>query len=141
MNRKTIVGSGLAALLYGALAPAADATKFMIEGTLSVAPELAQHIAAQDRLIMKLYHPGENGLEMDSKYQIDKTFTLPLDFKIAPSISMSGDTKHNTYVLEIFTDKDNDVLSVAPGELIARTPEPIRLGSKGVDLQLNQLRE
>jgi hypothetical protein len=33
------------------------------------------------------------------------------------------------------------VLSVAPGELIARTPEPIRLGSKGVDLQLNQLRE
>jgi hypothetical protein len=89
---------------------------------------------------MKLYYPGENGLEMDTKYQIADNFTLPLDFKIAPSISMSGDTKHNTYTLEIFTDKDADVLSVAPGELLASTPQPVPVGSKGLVLELDQLR-
>lgn len=142
MIRKRTFCGGLAILLWGLLPVfAADPGKFMIEGTLSVTADLAPHIEAGDRLIMKLYHPGENGLEMDTKYQIADTFALPLDFRIAPSISMSGDTKHSTYVLEIFTDKDNDVLSIAAGELLVRTPEPVPVGSKGVALELNRLRE
>jgi hypothetical protein len=141
VTKGIVYGAMLLPLWSPAPAAAADVAKFMIEGTLDVTPGLAQHIEVQDRLIMKLYHPGENGLEMDSKYRIVDQFTLPLDFKIAPSISMSGDSKHKTYVLEIFTDRYNDVLSIAPGELIARTPEAIPIGSKGVVLELNRLRE
>ena len=115
---------------------AADKESLTFQGTINVSPELAHHIDVGDRLIMKLYHPGENGLEMDAKFQIADEFSLPVEFRIGPSISMSGDTKHQTYVVEVFTDKDRDVLSVVPGELIARTPEPLPLGTKGIVLEL-----
>jgi hypothetical protein len=111
-----------------------------IRGTLTVAPGLAHHIGPDDRLIIKLYHL-ENGVEMDARYQIVPRFALPLEFVAAPSIDMSGSTKFDAYVLELFTDKDGDVLGTAPGELIARTPEPVPLGTRDLRLELNAARE
>lgn len=111
-----------------------------IRGTLTVAPELAANIGEGDRLVIKSYHP-QGGVEMDAKYQIVKRFELPLEFVVAPSILMSGETKFDAYVVEMFTDKDNDVLAVAPGELLARTDEPVPLGTTGLALELNTPRE
>jgi hypothetical protein len=54
---------------------------------------------------------------------------------------MSRRTKYDAYVLELFTDKDDDVLAVAPGELIARTPGPVPLGTTDLSLELNAARE
>jgi hypothetical protein len=54
---------------------------------------------------------------------------------------MSGSTKFDAYVLELFTDKDGDVLGTAPGELITRTPEPVPLGTRDLRLELNATRE
>jgi hypothetical protein len=112
----------------------------MIQGTVAVAPGLAGQVAPGDRLIIKLYHPGD-GVELDAKYRIVDEFTLPFDFVAAPSIDMSGQTKFQAYVLEVFTDKDGDVVRAAPGELVARTPEPVPLGTTGLVLELNARRE
>src|SRR3712207_4357218 len=78
---------------------AAAAEMQAIRGTLTVAPELAHHIGPHDRLVIKLYHL-ENGIEMDAKYQIVPSFSLPFAFRAAPSIDMNADTKHDAYVLE-----------------------------------------
>jgi hypothetical protein len=111
-----------------------------ISGTLTVAPDLARHVAPDDRLIIKLYRPS-GGVELDAKYQIVSSFELPLEFHAAPSIDMSGQTKFDAYVVEAFTDKNADVLAVAPGELIARTPEPVPLGTTDLRLELSAARE
>jgi hypothetical protein len=111
-----------------------------IRGTLTVAPDLAHHVGPDDRLIIKLYYP-KDGVEMDAKYQIVPSFTLPFAFQAAPSIDMSGRTKYDTYVLELFTDKNDDVLATAPGELSARTPAPVALGTRDLRLELNATRE
>ena len=111
-----------------------------IRGTLTVAPGLAHHIGPDDRLIIKLYHP-KDGVEMDAKYQIVPSFQLPLEFRVSPTIDMSGQTKFETYMLELSTDKDGDVLGTAPGELIARTSEPVPLGTTDLRLELNATRE
>lgn len=114
---------------------AAESGAQMIRGTIQVAPALAEQVVPGDRLIIKLFHPGD-GVELDAKYQIVDDFTLPRELVAAPSIDMSGQTKFDDYVVEVFTDKDRDVLSVAPGELIARTPEPVPLGTTGLVLEL-----
>lgn len=122
------------------LATAADTSEKLIQGEIQVRADMAQHIAADDRLIIKLYVPRD-GVEHDPKFQILPDFTLPLTFRIAPTIDMSGRTKWPSYIVEVFTDKDNDVLSIAPGELIARTPELVPLGTSGVVLEMNALRK
>jgi hypothetical protein len=111
-----------------------------IRGTLTVAPGLAHHIGPDDRLIIKLYHP-KDGVELDATFQIVPRFELPLEFLAAPSVDMSGRTKFDAYVLELFTDKDDDVLGTAPGELLARTLDPVPLGTTGLQLELNVERE
>jgi hypothetical protein len=119
---------------------AAAAEMQAIRGTLTVAPDLARHVGPNDRLIIKLYHPGD-GIEMDAKYQIVPSFSLPFAFQAAPSLDMNAQTKYDAYVLELFTDKNDDVLAIAPGELIARTPAPVPLGSQDVRLELNAPRQ
>ena len=97
--------------IWWALAPvfaadwAAAAEMQVIRGTLTVAPGLAHHIGPNDRLIIKLYHP-ENGVEMDAKYQIVPQLLVAVRVPGSPSIDMSGQTKFDAYVLELFTDKD-----------------------------------
>jgi hypothetical protein len=126
-----VAGSLALALPVWALDPSQT-----IRGTVDLGPDLTTQFAAGDRLIIKLYHPGA-GAELDAKYRIVEEFTLPLDFVAAPSIDMSGQTKFQAYVVEVFTDTDRDVLSLAPDELIARTPKPIPLGTTGLRLELN----
>jgi hypothetical protein len=101
---------------------------------------LAHQIGPDDRLIIKLYQ-STDGIETDATYQVVPRFELPLEFVAAPSIDMSGRTKFDAYLLELFTDKDGDVLSIAPGELIAHTPEPVPLGTTDLRLELNATRE
>ena len=133
-------------VVWWALAPvfaadwAAAAEMQVIRGTLTVAPDLAHHVGPHDRLIIKLYRP-ENSVEMDAKYQIVPSFSLPFAFQAGPSLDMNAHTKYDGYVLELFTDKDDDVLASAPGELIARTPAPVPLGPQDLRLELNATRE
>lgn len=114
--------------------------QFLLKGSVSVVPSLLPHIAATDRLIIKLYHPGADGLEMDTTYQIINRFTLPFEFIVGPAVGMSGSTKHKSYIVEVFTDKDKDVLSVAPNELYGHSGQPIRLGTSGIELKLDTQR-
>ena len=111
-----------------------------IRGTLTVAPDLAHHIGPNDRLIIKLYHP-ENGVEMDAKYQIVPRLVVTLRIPGGAVDRHERPTKYDAYVVELFTDKDEDVLGIAPGELIARTPAPVPLGTTDLRLELNATRE
>ena len=138
--RLFFVATLLALGILSALA-ADSQDRFLLKGTIQVAPELAEHIETTDRLIIKLYHPRADGLEMDATYQIINNFTLPLDFIAGPAVGMSGSTKHQSYIIEVFTDKDQDVLSVAPEELYVRSAEPIRLGTGGIMMELDGLRD
>jgi hypothetical protein len=138
-RRRLLIPLGLA-LALAPRAGAAAGEMHVIRGTLTVAPELAHHVGPDDRLIIKLYYP-KDGVELDARYQIVARFELPLEFQAAPSVDMSGRTKFDAYVIELFTDKNDDVLGTAPGELIARTPAPVPLGTTGLRLELNATRE
>lgn len=128
------------ALTAAAAGVAAQGDLPVIRGVVTVSPSLAHHIDRNDRLIIKLYHP-KDGVELDAKYQIVPRFTVPFPFLAAPSIDMSGRTKFDSYVVELFTDKDEDVVAIAPGELFARTSGPVPLGTTGLQLELNVTRE
>ena len=111
-----------------------------ISGTLTVAPDLAHHVGPDDRLIIKLYHPRAAS-SWTPDIRSCRGSRCRLEFHAAPSIDMSGRTKFDAYVVELFTDKNDDVLAIAPGELIARTPEPVPLGTTDLRLELNATRE
>jgi hypothetical protein len=90
------------------------------------------------------YHqalPSRGGVELDAKYQIVVRFTLPIPFLAALSIDMNARSKYDAYVVEVLTDKDGDPVKIAPGELFARTPEPVPLGTKDLRIELDALRE
>jgi hypothetical protein len=140
MGRHTLLASFGLALVLIAGAGSTESGMQAIRGTLTVAPGIAHHIGRNDRLVIKLYHP-EHGVEMDAKYQIVPSFSLPFAFRAAPSIDMNARTKYDAYVLELFTDKDDDVLAIAPGELIVRTSAPVPLGTQDLRLELNATRE
>ena len=90
--------------------------------------------------MIKLFHPA-GGAELDAQYRTIDQFTLPYEFTATPATDMSGRTKFQDYVVEAFTDRDGDVLEVAPGELGARTADPVLLGTTGVVLELKPRRE
>lgn len=117
-----------------------DDSRKAIQGTIAIRADLAQHVSPGDRLVIKLFHPG-NGVELDAKYAILPKFTLPVDFRVTPTFGMSGRSKWKSYVVQAFTDKDSDVLSIAPGELLASTPGVVPLGATGLVLELNTLRK
>lgn len=117
-----------------------DTAGLSIEGTINAVPELQQYLSTSDRLIIKLFHP-KDGIEMDAKYSIVRNFQLPLKFRISPSILMDGTTHHDKYVVEVFTDKDQDVLRIESGELFGTTRDTLQLGSRDVRLLMNQFRE
>lgn len=41
----------------------------------------------------------------------------------------------------LFTDEDRDVVRAAPGELVARIPDPVPLGTTGLVLELTARRD
>ncbi len=129
----------LAGMALLALSVSAGSSETTIQGTIQVHPDFAHHIAPEDRLILKLFYPG-HGVEKDVKFDMMPTFSLPLTFRISPTLDMSGQSKWRAYMVEVFTDKDHDVLSAVPGELMARTPALVPLGTTGVVLELKALR-
>ena len=117
-----------------------DMGAFSIEGVIDVKPELKQKLSPADRLVIKLFHP-KDGIEMDAKYSIISNFQLPLEFRVSPYIVMDGTTRHDKYVIEVFTDKDRDVLGIADGELLGRTADTVDLGSRDLQITLDHLRK
>lgn len=105
----------------------------VISGRITLGPDLS--LDAGDRLVLKLFHP-DGGVEKDTRYWIIDSFDLPRDFAIAPSVDMNGRARWQAYMLEVFTDRDGDVLNAVPGELWARTETMVPLGTRGLELQL-----
>lgn len=127
---------GLALGLTSSVALAAEEGGDMsIHGTISIDKTLASSITPDDRLIIKIYHPGE-GVDHDPKYVIKTEFDLPIQFRISPPIDMNARARWPNYVVEAFTDKDADILSVVDGELFAGSDGPMTLGTQDLVLDL-----
>ncbi|SVC32181.1 uncharacterized protein METZ01_LOCUS285035 [marine metagenome] len=141
LGRALVLVLLMAQLLSAALAmDIEDVSALSIEGTIDATPQFQQYLSSSDRLIIKIFHP-ENGIEMDAKYSIVRNFQLPLKFRITPYILMDRSTRHEKYIIEVFTDKDKDLLRIESGELFGTTPDTIQLGSRDVKLLLNQFRK
>lgn len=106
-----------------------------ISGRITVSPSLQSQLADGDRLVLKLFHPDQ-GVEKDLRYWIIDTVELPHEFDIAPSTDMNGRARWSSYVLEVFTDRDGDVLNPVSGELFATTSDLVPLGTTGLQLEL-----
>jgi hypothetical protein len=132
---KAVVAAGILLAATGEAVAAEGAGAMTIQGTVRLAPGAESALAPGDRLVLKIFHPGD-GVEMDPKYQIQTDFALPTAFRITPPIDMNANARWPTYVVEAFTDRDGDVLSQVAGELYARTPEALSLGTGGVVLEL-----
>ncbi len=135
--------TGLYLALAGAAPMAAaemDGRGKTIEGTIRIHSDLAGHVDAGDRLIIKLFHPGD-GVDLDARFQILDQANYPLDFGISPLIDMNGRTKFDAYMVEAFTDKDGDVLAVAPGEVVGRTDDLVPLGTTGLVIEMDRPRD
>ena len=120
------------------LAPAGAADKpkmLAIEGEVRLSADQAGAVAPGDRLVFKLFHPHE-GVEKDVRYWIKDEFAFPQAFRLAPTVDMTGNPRRNTYILEVFTDKDRKVLNRVDGELHTAIGEPVPLGTTGLVLEL-----
>jgi len=136
--RLTVLG-GMAVALTGAPAMAADeGGDITLTGQVGVSAEHSGKLGAGDRLVIKLYHPRD-GVEYDTKYQIIDEFSLPYAFRAVPSVDMNARARWSNYIIEIFTDRDGDVLTLVPGEMVARTEEPVTLGTRGLALELKPI--
>ncbi len=120
------------------LSAADEVRDLTIRGTITVSDALAATLRPDDRLILKIFHPGADGYEKDTSYQIKPEFSLPTAFRIVPPIDMNANPRWPNYVVEVFIDRDHDVLSVVDGELFATTGEALTLGTHNVALDLTQ---
>lgn len=115
---------------------AEDSTGLFLQGQVMIADDHRAALGADDRLVVKIYHPGADGVEKDPKYTFRSAADLPLDFRVSPPIDMNGNARWPTFRVEAFTDNDGDVLSLGPGELFATTGEALPLGTSGIELVL-----
>jgi len=115
---------------------AEDTSNLFLQGQISLPVQSASMVGEADRLIIKIYHPGSDGVDKDPKYTFRSVSDLPTDFRIAPPIDMNGNARWPTFIVEAFTDNDGDVLTLGPGELFATTGDPLPLGTEGIELKL-----
>lgn len=131
-----LIAGVVAALLAATAAEAAEGGRpLTIEGTLALAPGAAAALRPGDRLVIKIYNPG-NGVDNDPSFRIMSEFSLPMDFRMSPPIDMNGNARWSTYIIEAYTDRDGKVDSVSADELFATTGEALPLGTTGVALEL-----
>ena len=114
------------------------ANRTMIRGVLNVKPEFTQYISPGDRLFARLFVPGEPGFTRILHLGI---LALPYEFRLGPQKNMSGNVARDAFFLEFLTDKDDDFYSIVVGELAAISREAIPLGSQGIVMELDRLRE
>lgn len=140
LAREAASSCALVALLFGSEQSPASAAEegrdLTIRGSIAISEALAATLQPDDRLILKIFHPGADGYEKDTKYQIKPDFTLPSEFRIVPPIDMNANPRWPNYIVEVFIDRDHDILSVVEGELFATTGEALTLGTHEVALEL-----
>ncbi len=127
----------LTASLAGRCADSDAAAQNTISGQVTVNEALADQLASDDRLVLRIYYPHE-GVDKDETFRIADSFSLPLEFQIGPALDMSRRTKWRAYMVEVYTDKDADVMSRVAGELSAHSQGLVPLGTTGLKLELNE---
>ncbi|MBF0286445.1 MAG: hypothetical protein HQM14_01390 [SAR324 cluster bacterium] len=107
----------------------------MIQGKITVAPDLLSHVKESDRLIIMLF---DATIGRPVAIKILSQFVNNQSFSIGQEDAMPGQRLKGEYSLRIITDKNNQPFESSPGELIGRSKEQISLGTNGLLFQLNQ---
>ena len=110
--------------------------------------ELVAYLAKNSQLQVQR-NPGNNfsyvGLSFENEHTKQSTvrqaIAHAIDRKKIIHYVMDGGARHETYMIEVFTDKDQDVLRVAPGEVYGVTPGTVQVGTKGLRIVLRHIRE
>lgn len=125
-----------AAAILAALASGAGADESKRIGvTLTASPAVVEAVRPGDRLVLKLAVP-QGGVDHDPKYDIRERWSLPLEVVLVPNVDMAGKTRFEAYRVEAYTDRDGDLLSLVPGELVGVSDDLVPLGTTGLRLEL-----
>ena|SRR5579863_830173 len=103
-----------------------------ISGTVSAAPEVAGTVTPGDRLIILLFDPELGRPAAVSMAEVTK---LPQAFSISIP---PGQPLKSGYSLRILTDKDNNPFGAAPGEIVGRSGDLVKPGTKGLKFVMDQ---
>jgi hypothetical protein len=116
-----------------AQAPTAVAA-MSIDGTITAAPALAANVSPSDRVVVLAFKPDQS---RPVAFEILPSATLPLRFRLTVP---PGETEARTsgVYLRVLTDKDGSPFNAAPGEIIGRSAEPVRLGTTGLEFVMDQ---
>ncbi len=112
-----------------------DDPSTMIQGQVTIAPELLTHVKETDRLVIMLFDPA---MGRPVAIKILPHFLNNQKFSIGQEHAMPGQTLKGAYSLRIITDKNNQPFEAFPGELVGRSEELIPLGTSDLQFQLNQ---
>ena len=105
-----------------------------ISGTIRIAPEYQEMVAATDQLIILLFDPQ---LNRPVAFKIIPHVYDGQSFRIGQENSMGGTPLTGEYSLRILTDKNNQPFQSTEGEIIGRSTSLISLGTKDVIFELN----
>lgn len=124
-----------ACLVPVANAAAAEKKDLAISGEIRLGGGL--DVRPGSRLVIRMFHP-DDGIEKDLKYWILDDFALPQVFSVAPTVNMAGNARWDSYVIEVFTDTDRDVLNLTADEVWATTGVLVPVGTAGIELILER---
>ena len=111
------------------------AKEHSIHGKITVSKALAGNIESTDRIIILLFDPKTNRPVAN---KIIPHVLLPQAFSIGVPASVAKSNGGTGYFLRVVTDKNNNPFGSAPGEVVGRSNKPIPLGTKDVELEMDQ---
>ena len=112
-----------------------DAPEQSISGHITIADSLKAGVSPEDRLVVMLFDPK---LGRPAAIRIIPHVFDGQDFRIGASDAMGGQPLEGPFSLRILTDKNDQPLHSAPGEVVGRSNTLIPLGTHGLEFPLDQ---
>ena len=117
-------------------APAADGPGDPVQGTVRVAPELAEGMPSGAVLFI-IARRGDSGPPLAVKRVFDPSF--PLDFTLGPEDRMIQAMPFaGPFQITARLDGDGNAMSRTPGDLSGAAPAPVTPGTTGIDVLIDQ---
>lgn len=104
-------------------------------GTVHADPSVAGSIVKTDMAHVLLFEAESKRLVAD--HMLD-TFIPPVTFNVGQKDAFNVEPLKGYYRIQIITDKDGDLNSPAPGELMGPMTEPLQLGNEGIQYVLDR---
>ncbi|MBI3993310.1 MAG: hypothetical protein HY342_08545 [Candidatus Lambdaproteobacteria bacterium] len=105
-----------------------------IEGTITAAPAVAGNVSPSDRVVVLAFKPDQS---RPVAFEILPSAALPLRFRLSVPPNETEARATGVY-LRVLTDKDGSPFNAAPGEIVGRSTQPVKLGTTGLEFVMDQ---